>query len=454
MRELSSISIDSLRFADIVQFCANQYPENLCLEYKSSFSAKNVSKQIKKEVASFANTHGGTIIYGVGEVGNRKPDANPLGVNLGGNPRQTVQSTCVHEIFPPVSPEVSEFIPNPDDHSLGFLVVRVPASDHLHTVDSGAGIYVRASDQSEPVRASVDMIEHLINRRSRAADLQESRRAKALERLKLAGNHVDPGSFCLTIGPRFSFEPLFTGISELRNCVSEISVQSYYFSSLSPVDPNDIIRGILDGVYSVQRCGNFAGSLDIFGNVSLIANLLQPWNLESFLIRQPGDYASRIRATAPKNGTEIESINVSQVGDRIISAIRTMRNICAKTGFVGLLGGRLSVFTRDVPLVIDLTRWVAIIGTSPFDDRIDFDIEIVSSDISDDEHIMQNVQPILERLIWAWGPSTGDFKQEQVDLIMTRSERTHFGSKPCQKCKREIPNNRKKCPSCTRVETP
>ncbi len=146
MSELAALQIDKIGFGDVQAFCSHETPENIRLEYKAQFSSKDPAKQIAKEVAAFANTQGGTILLGVAEASDRRPVRAPTGANLGDNPRATIQSACAHHVFPPIIPDVSEFIRNPADPSLGFVVVRVGASEDIHTIERGTGIHVRIND--------------------------------------------------------------------------------------------------------------------------------------------------------------------------------------------------------------------------------------------------------------------------------------------------------------------
>ena len=140
MPEIMGLPIDAITFDDVQAFCAHETPENIRLEYKQEFSSNHPARQIAKEIAAFANTQGGTILFGVKEDSDRRPVKSPQGADLGGNPKATIQSACVHNVFPPVVPEVSALIPNPKEPSKGFVIVRIGASEDIHTVDGGKGI--------------------------------------------------------------------------------------------------------------------------------------------------------------------------------------------------------------------------------------------------------------------------------------------------------------------------
>ncbi|AKM82542.1 TPA: hypothetical protein DD449_01620 [Candidatus Berkelbacteria bacterium] len=55
--------INSFTFQDVSDFCSEGYLENVQLDYKKDFSPKGVAKHF----ASFSNTRGGLIIFGVEE---------------------------------------------------------------------------------------------------------------------------------------------------------------------------------------------------------------------------------------------------------------------------------------------------------------------------------------------------------------------------------------------------
>ena len=58
--------IDAIEFQDVRDYCALRRRENLRLDYKEDFSSKHPGKQIAKEVAAFANTHCGMILWCLG----------------------------------------------------------------------------------------------------------------------------------------------------------------------------------------------------------------------------------------------------------------------------------------------------------------------------------------------------------------------------------------------------
>jgi len=330
MQTLPLHNIEAITFEDVVRFCKAQKPENVRLEYKQGFSSKNRGRQIAKEVAAFANTQGGIIIFGVQEEpdGSRKPVACPEGMDLGSDPRDAIISACADLIWPPVQIDVSDFLPNPADPNKGFVVISVPVSDDApHTVDDGTGIFVRVLDQSRPVlleRATDDQIERMLLRRRQAKDLQDARRKDALRRL-----YVDPkkGSVWISVGPRVNADALFTP-QQLCGLAYEFSVPSVR----QPIDRSTPIWGVMDGILGEAPDHRQAALYDIWGNVlfSRILGRAIPVD-ETFSIEM-----DRLRRR-PQPGQKAQVIDASAIAEAVLITLHAANEVYGAANFVGPL---------------------------------------------------------------------------------------------------------------------
>ncbi len=441
MIEISSIPIAAIRFEDVVGFCDRQIPEHLRLEYKQAFSSKNPTRQLVKEVAAFSNTQGGTILYGVQEDGTRRPAPAQQGIDLGTDPRARVLSTCAHNIFPPVSPELSEYLRNPQDKSKGFLVIRVAATDEVHTIDAGTGIYIRTADQSEPVRADLDMIEHLLYRKKRAVDLQAHRRERAMGQTQTALGEGERCTLWVSIGPKILTEPLFD-LTELRDLAPNLSVPSFYWKCRSPIDLSFGISGVQDGVYSVDRYGRHAGVMDVFGNVTVAAGDV----LKSYDSLEPTYHGEELLKLAPRDSNKkLLGVEARLIVERAIAGLRSAALVCRQVGFTGLMSCKLLFANaRGVPLVRETLHDKFAIAACHLDKDIQLRTEFTPSDISTDDGVREVVTPLVTRLIWAWG----NVKEDVHELIIEGAEMAHFGHEICPNDNFSRPRNRPLCRNC------
>lgn len=97
--------------------------EGLTLDYKAELWANN--KEIVKDVSSFANTEGGTIVIG---VECRRSVPTKIGWIEQEGTEEKIQNIAATAISPPLKGiNVSEF-PNPGDHIKSVLVINIPKS--------------------------------------------------------------------------------------------------------------------------------------------------------------------------------------------------------------------------------------------------------------------------------------------------------------------------------------
>lgn len=446
MNDLISAPLHAISFSDVIAFCSHQTRENSCLEYKREFSSSNRTKQVAKEVAAFANTHGGIIIFGVDETSDRQPVAKPGGENLGLNPRAAVISACSHRIVPPVVPEISEYLENPNDPSRGFLVVRIVASESVHTTDDGRGIYVRVNDQSEPVRASIDQISWMLAKREKASATQQTHRETGLSRLCKAIHSTDePGILEVAFGPTQVYAPLLE-LHDLRKSAVACSVESYAFndtvpiSSVSPVSP---VTSVASGAYSIDcqdiTNANSAGMVDVFANITVVSKLMRRIELEN-----PRFTNLRVkRDQLPTQNGEYIGFDCASILERIIAVLHAGKRLFVDRSFVGNV--ELLLRTKNVrgyPLVIAGFRGDQILATCPVDSSIEVRHSFLSSRLDKITEILKNVS---YELLWAWGR----IPEQEVEIarIIDKAEQLHFGRTLC-KCNNSKPVNRELCVNC------
>ncbi len=453
MQHALNLPADSVTAPSIVEFCSLGLPENERLEYKQEFSSKNTARSVAKEVSAFANTQGGTILYGVEEDGNRRPASEQPGRDLGKNPRQTVLTACAQKIFPPVHVEVSEYVRDSDDDSQGFLVVRVPLSEDVHRVlGDGTGVYIRMADQSEPVPAPLDTIELLLNRRRLAREQQTIRRLGAMECLRLVVGPEEQwemrgGVVWVSIGPDVLAERIVANVRDLQDKHEDYVIRSQYFrDSNFPVDRTDHLRGYLDGVYSVGYSQDHGGAMDVFGNIAAFSCLARSgdrfeWPLHDEEVNRIG---LRIALRWGRDQDAFLSVRAEMLAERLFASINAARQFATATQFAGVLRGNVRAISNLVPITCKGNWQRNVVGWCPTTEEICFDFTLSTEEIRDVSTIATPVDDVFQRLMWAWGCTTEAAFEQAIIL----GERNHFGSKACAQCDTNVSLNRTLCPNC------
>ena len=124
--------------ADLVELIQNKVEESLSLDYKRAEALtrpkSELTKEVTKDVSSFANSSGGVLIYGIAE-GETAADKH-LPVALSPIDRTTFSKERLEHLIGNVQPKISniEIIPIPlssGPHDVAF-VISIPASTTAH----------------------------------------------------------------------------------------------------------------------------------------------------------------------------------------------------------------------------------------------------------------------------------------------------------------------------------
>jgi hypothetical protein len=137
---------------DLLDLITNRTEENLNLDYKRKDSLANTDHKkndISKDVSAFANSDGGTIVYGMEEN-------NQLPVHLDGvNPTDTTREWIEQVINSKIHPRIDGIRINPVPLSTPLtgtvVVVYVPASPNAPHMASDNKYYKRYNFQSVPM---------------------------------------------------------------------------------------------------------------------------------------------------------------------------------------------------------------------------------------------------------------------------------------------------------------
>lgn len=243
--------ITEISFEDVVNFCREQMPESINLDYKEDFP-----RHLEKTISAFANTMGGLIILGV-EDKDSKPKLPVRGLKYQEGFRERVNSIVLSNIYPPVFPEIQVC---PPVRKRTFVIIRVPQTNMTpHYIRHRTQIYVRTDDITHPERlAPAEQIEWLRDKRKKSEELREFLYATALERynnyLKL---HKLTGiPFCeatISIAPLYPTEPYKTP-QEIKQISKGIEARGYgnEFPHFSYTKTRPIQGGMASFLYSEQ----------------------------------------------------------------------------------------------------------------------------------------------------------------------------------------------------------
>lgn len=128
--------IEEISYTDVIDFCNEQIPENLSLDYKLEIDANLV-----KTISAMANTWGGIIILGV-EDNDSKPLLPVRGIPYKEHTREQINNLILGNITPPILPEVQ--ICQSDDGEMMLGVIKIPQSNTApHAIKNNTKVYIR-----------------------------------------------------------------------------------------------------------------------------------------------------------------------------------------------------------------------------------------------------------------------------------------------------------------------
>lgn len=171
-------SLADVAFDDVQVFCEQEIAEGTQLDYKV-----DIPSDLAKVVASFANTTGGLIIIGVADS-DSKPVLPIAGMPGARGISERITEICRDNIYPPILPEISEFLPLPDSTKRGVVVLRVHQSmEAPHAIKNRSLVYIRTGSVSSPIElGDIDRIERMLRDRGRLEEKRESMIDRSLRR--------------------------------------------------------------------------------------------------------------------------------------------------------------------------------------------------------------------------------------------------------------------------------
>lgn len=133
----------------IKELVSNKIEENLHLDYKRLLSL-NDTKEISKDISAFANSDGGTVIYGVIEK-NNKPEQIDNSSELLNKSKEWLENIITSNINPIIDEIVITPIDNPDSGNQLF-VIDIPKSTRAPHMAHDNRYYKRFNFKSQPMQ--------------------------------------------------------------------------------------------------------------------------------------------------------------------------------------------------------------------------------------------------------------------------------------------------------------
>ncbi len=208
--------IEKITYQDVIDFCNQQYRENIHLDYK-----QDIDGGLAKTIAAMANTWGGLIVIGA-EDEDSKPKLPVVGIPYKEHLREQINNIILGSITPPVFPEIQ--VCQTEDNQKSFIVVRVLQSNlSPHGIKNNSKVYIRTDTSNEPEElATVDRILWLVEKRKKSFDLKEGFFRRANERFntlcKKAEAFIGHTDAVFAIAPLYPFEI----VTDYKNLKQEI----------------------------------------------------------------------------------------------------------------------------------------------------------------------------------------------------------------------------------------
>lgn len=121
----------AINLEQIEQLISNKTRESHQLEYKAAAALKD-SKEITRDVSSFANASGGVILYGVTEIEDKNDGAIPDQIDP--MPLQAYKLESLEQVINTIEPRIPNFRIDPIKISDGNFIyaVRIPQGETAH----------------------------------------------------------------------------------------------------------------------------------------------------------------------------------------------------------------------------------------------------------------------------------------------------------------------------------
>jgi len=335
---LFRLSLDSMKWSDILAFCEQREAEGATLDYKEA-----IPKDIEKTVAAMANTLGGIIIVGVAEDNEAKPVLPVLGMEMKRGLVEQITSKCVDNISPPIVPET--YLVSSGDRA--FVVLRIAQSPNApHAISNNTRVYIRTGRQnSQDELASLDRIFWLQDRRKQSEAFRDWLFARASERYDLIQAGKVPGInasaepesgrclLTLAISPVYPDASILVRSSDLHQIRKRITIKDPMgTANVFPIQGSETVnRTVEDGVVMHWSGGHGLRTYHTHLNIHGLYFYRQ-----TLLFLPPEQHRA---------GNNDHFMRSSEVVDRAYSILHSSKKFYDEIGYHGPLAPRLRLET-------------------------------------------------------------------------------------------------------------
>jgi len=400
MTKLFSAPIKNITFKDIENFCLEEIPENLSLDYKENLSSTKVNEQVAKITCALANTYGGVVLWGIEEKkladGRGVPKGIP-GMDALPSPADRLKKICMDSIYPPLFPEVQDIV-HETDKSKVLTIMRVPESDHTpHYLRSDGCVYIRGDDISKPLNdgrvATPDEIEWLQERRRRPTELRD-------ELLKLAEER------CLFL-------------ADTNNSMSVSMIPLYPRMPLIGLQELDQLHWQAGGDVQRQSAQHSVFSM-YWADKALTDKSWKYFELNEFGLLYCASKAGEF-TKAPN------SINTIALLQRLIAITEFARQIYVDLNYWGLLQIEAKIRGVRGYQLISSSFTVPELGRQIVDDKVILRTIIPAAELTNSDWI----KDLHQRFLWALGRGGGMFTTKEVDTDFKYTKEQYPNDRKC-----------------------
>lgn len=254
-----SKQINKIIYDDIIELNEEKMRENIRLEYKAN--VPNKEETIKK-ISSIANTYGGYIVIGASDDGNGNLKSLD-GVDPQKSLNQKIIQWCYDNIYPPVTPFISNAISHKVNPQKVFYVIFIEESHETpHFLNGRKGCYIRTDEFSQrfnPKLATYEEIQHLSNRRKQAIQFRTSlidrsqKRFETHTKLHYSSSKSIVGNIDVTF--KLLVSPRFLGLYPIRIVELENALISSKTVARGIEFPSGAIQSQHEGYYFLNPRG-------------------------------------------------------------------------------------------------------------------------------------------------------------------------------------------------------
>ena len=186
---LGQIAIDEIKESDLQNLITSGVPESERIDYKREFFTESENKNISKFVSSFANTHGGHLVFGMDEENGLPTELCGIQIEDVDEKKSTLSRmirTCIEPVITGVNVEDVKL-----ENGKYAIVIRIPKSwnlPHRVTVKGHNKFYIRHNTES--IETRYEELKNLFHHGSSVQKQIQLFRDERIARISAGETHV------------------------------------------------------------------------------------------------------------------------------------------------------------------------------------------------------------------------------------------------------------------------